>query len=59
LWITILLMLYATGLRRGELARLQLGAFDRSEGSLRIAARETGQEHCVPMPEMVLRCLEA
>lgn len=59
LWVTILAMLYGTGLRRGELARLTIGAFDRSEGTLRIDGRKTGQERCVPLPEMVLRCLEA
>lgn len=58
LWVTILAMLYGTGLRRGELARLNVDAFDRNEGTLRIDGRKTGQERCVPLPEMVLRCLE-
>ena len=34
-------------------------AFDRTEGTLRIDGRKTGRERCVPLPEMVLRCLEA
>jgi site-specific recombinase XerD len=59
LWVTVLAMLYGTGLRRGELARLTIEAFDRSEGTLRIDGRKTGQERCVPLPEVVLRCLEA
>ena len=59
LWVTILAMLYGTGLRRGELARLNVEAFDRTEGTLRIDGRKTGQERCVPLAEMVLRCLEA
>jgi site-specific recombinase XerD len=59
LWVTILAMLYGTGLRRGELARLTVDAFDRNEGTLRIDGRKTGEERCVPLPEMVLRCLEA
>ncbi len=59
LWVTTLALLYGTGLRRGELARLNVGAFDRNEGTLRIDGRKTGQERCVPLPEMVLRCLEA
>ena len=59
LWVTILAMLYGTGLRRGELARLNVDAFDRNEGTLRIDGRKTGQQRCVPLPEMVLRCLEA
>lgn len=59
LWVTILAMLYGTGLRRGELARLNVDALDRHEGTLRIDGRKTGQQRCVPLPEMVLRCLEA
>lgn len=59
LWVTILAMLYGTGLRRGELERLNLDAFDPAEGTLRIDGRKTGRERCVPLPEMVLRCLEA
>jgi site-specific recombinase XerD len=59
LWVTILALLYGTGLRRGELARLNVDAFDRSEGTLLIDGRKTGQQRSVPLPEMVLRCLEA
>lgn len=59
LWVTILAMLYGTGLRRGELARLNVDGFDRDEDTLRIDGRKTGQQRCVPLPEMVLRCLEA
>lgn len=59
LWVTVLALLYGTGLRRGELTRLNLDAFDRAEGTLRIDGRKTGQERSVPLPEMVLRCLEA
>src|SRR5947207_6316324 len=59
LWVTVLALLYGTGLRRGELERLNLDAFDRVEGTLRIDGRKTGQERCVPLPEMVLQCLDA
>jgi site-specific recombinase XerD len=59
LWITVLALLYGTGLRRGELERLNLDALDRGEGTLRIDGRKTGRERCVPLPEMVLRCLDA
>ena len=59
LWVTILALLYGTGLRRGELARLNIDAYDRSEGTLRIDGRKTGHERCLPLPETVLRCLEA
>jgi site-specific recombinase XerD len=59
LWVTVLALLYGTGLRRGELERLNLTAFDHTEGTLRIDGRKTGHERCVPLPEMVLRCLDA
>jgi site-specific recombinase XerD len=59
LWVTVLAMLYGTGLRRGELERLNLDSYDRTEGTLRIDGRKTGRERCVPLPEMVLGCLEA
>jgi site-specific recombinase XerC len=36
LWVTILAMLYGTGLRRGELERLDVDSFDHNEGTLRI-----------------------
>jgi site-specific recombinase XerD len=58
LWVTILALLYGTGLRRGELVRMNLGAFDREQATLRIDGRKTGEERMVPLPEMVQRCLE-
>jgi len=58
LWVTVLALLYGTGLRRGELERLDLDAFDRTEGTLHLDGRKTGRERAVPLPEMVLRCLE-
>jgi site-specific recombinase XerD len=59
LWVTVLALLYGTGLRRGELERLDVDHFDRVEGTLRIDGRKTGRERSVPLPEMVMRCLEA
>jgi site-specific recombinase XerD len=59
LWVTVLAMLYGTGLRRGELERLDVDAFDRTQGTLRIDGRKTGRERCVPLPDVTLRCLEA
>lgn len=59
LWVTVLALLYGTGLRRGELERLDVEAFDRAGGTLRIDGRKTGHERSLPLPEMVLRCLEA
>jgi len=52
LWVAVLAMLYGTGLRRGELERLDVDHFDRNEGTLRIDGRKTGRERCVPLPEM-------
>ncbi|MGZ5676939.1 MAG: tyrosine-type recombinase/integrase [Usitatibacter sp.] len=58
LWITVLSLLYGTGLRRGELARLTVQQFDREAGLLRIDGRKTGCERQVPVPELTYRCLE-
>jgi site-specific recombinase XerD len=58
LWVTTLALLYGTGLRRGELERLNVDAVDRVEGVLRLDGRKTGRERCVPLPEIVRRCLE-
>ena len=59
LWVTVLAMLHGTELRRGELERLDVDAFNRAEGTLRIDGRKTGRELCVPLPELTLKCLEA
>lgn len=59
LWVTVLALLYGTGLRRGELERLDLEAFDRAEAVLRIDGRKTGRERCVPVSELIYRCLES
>lgn len=59
LWVTVLALLYGTGLRRGELERLDVECFDRTQGTLRIDGRKSGAERCVPLPPMVLQCLEA
>jgi site-specific recombinase XerD len=52
LWVTVLALLYGAGLRRGELVRLDLDCYDRSCGTLRVDGRKTGQERCVPLPEL-------
>jgi site-specific recombinase XerD len=58
LWLAVLSLLYGTGLRRGELARLTVQQFDRGEALLRIDGRKTGRERQVPVPELTYRCLE-
>lgn len=59
LWITVLALLYGTGLRRGELERLEFDHFDREQATLRIDGRKSGRERCVPVSTLVYRCLEA
>lgn len=59
LWVTVLALLYGTGLRRGELERLDLDTFDRTEATLRIDGRKSGRERCVPVSDLIYRCLEA
>jgi integrase/recombinase XerD len=57
--IAVLALLYGTGLRRGELERLDLEHWKREEGILKIDGRKTGQERSVPVTEGIWRCLEA
>ena len=59
LWITVLSVLYGTGLRRGELERLNLGDWNREEGLLQVDGRKTGRPRQLPLPELVWRCLES
>jgi site-specific recombinase XerD len=59
LWLTVLALLYGTGLRRGELERLEVAGWDREEGLLRVDGRKTGHERQVPVPDLTRRCLEA
>jgi site-specific recombinase XerD len=57
--LAILAMLYGTGLRRGELERLDVSSWDREEGVLRIDGRKTGRERMVPVPALAYQCIEA
>jgi site-specific recombinase XerD len=57
--IAVLALLYGTGLRRGELERLDLDHWKRDEGILKIDGRKNGQERSVPVSEGIWRCLEA
>jgi site-specific recombinase XerD len=59
LWLAVVGLLYGTGLRRGELERLDVASWDRDAGLLRIDGRKTGRERLVPVPPLVVRCLEA
>jgi site-specific recombinase XerD len=57
--VAVLSLLYGTGLRRGELERLNVKDWKREEGLLAIDGRKTGCERHVPVTEPVSRCLEA
>jgi site-specific recombinase XerD len=57
--VAMLSLLYGTGLRRGELERMNLADWKREENLLRIDGRKTGCERSVPLSEGIGRCLEA
>lgn len=57
--LVLLAILYATGLRRGELERLDLSSWDREAGILRIDGRKTGRERMVPVPALAYQCIES
>ena len=57
--VAALALLYGTGLRRGELERLNLGDWEREENLLKIDGRKSGCERNVPLSESIGRCLEA
>jgi site-specific recombinase XerD len=59
LCLAVLGILYGTGLRRGELERLELSDWDVEHGTLRIDGRKTGHARQVAIGEGVARCLEA
>jgi integrase/recombinase XerD len=52
-------VLYVTGLRRGELVRLDVSDWQREEGTLLIDGVKTGRERRVALPALTWQCLEA
>jgi integrase/recombinase XerD len=56
--ICMLAILYGTGLRRGELERLDLSDWDREASTLLVDGRKAGRERRVPVGEGVWRCIE-
>lgn len=56
--LAVMALLYGTGLRRGELERLDLEDWKREESLLLVDGRKTGQERSVPVSEGIWRCLE-
>jgi site-specific recombinase XerD len=57
--LCVLAILYGTGLRRGELERLEVGHWDGQSGVLEIDGRKTGQMRHVAVGAGVWRCIEA
>jgi site-specific recombinase XerD len=57
--VALLSLLYGTGLRRGELERLNVEDWKREENLLKIDGRKSGCERVVPLSEGIARCLEA
>jgi site-specific recombinase XerD len=58
LWVAALSLLYGTGIRRGELSRLNVSDWSAQDGTLKIDGRKTGQQRQVAVPELTARCLE-
>ncbi len=54
----VLAILYGTGLRRGELERLDVTDWDREAKVLTIDGQKTGTERRVPVGDGVARCVE-
>jgi integrase/recombinase XerD len=59
LWLAVLGLLYGTGLRRGELERLDVSDWHGEEGTVRCDGRKTGRPREVAVPELSWRCVEA
>jgi site-specific recombinase XerD len=56
--LLILSLLYSTGMRRGEMERLQINSWDRENKLLKIDGQKTGQERQIPLPDVTVKCLE-
>jgi len=59
LWLAALGLLYGTGMRRGELERMNVSDWDREEGIVRVDSRKVGREHGVAVPELSWQCVES
>lgn len=59
LTVVALALLYGTGVRRGELARLDMEDWRGEEGVLRVDGRKTGWERTVAAPDLVWRYVES
>lgn len=59
LWVTLLSVFYGTGMRRGDVWRLNVSDWCREDGLLVVRNNKTGQPRQVPVPAMTWQCLEA
>jgi site-specific recombinase XerD len=59
LTLCVLSILYGTGLRRGELHRLDITGWDRDNGTLKVDGQKTGRERNTPVGPGVWKCIEA
>lgn len=57
--LCVLAVLYGSGLRRGELERLDLVDWDRENSLLTVDGQKTGRERKMPVGTGVWRCVEA
>lgn len=58
-WLCVLALLYGLGLRRGEVARLNVSDWQAEEGLVRADLRKTGKQLSLPMLDLIARCVEA
>ncbi len=58
-WVTLLSICYGTGMRRGDVCRLNVSDWCREEGLLLVRNSKTGQARQVPVPAVTWQCLEA
>lgn len=58
-WVTLLSIFYGTGMRRGDVSRLNVSDWCREDGLLLVRNSKTGQARRVPVPAVTWQCLEA
>jgi len=59
LWPAVLGVFYGTGIRRGELSRLNLSCWDAENGLLLVDGSKGRRERRVALPPLAWQCLEA
>ena len=59
LWPAVLGVFYGTGMRRGELSRLDIFCWDSERGLLLVDSSKGRRERRVPLPPLAWQCLEA